>query len=163
MAKAYLLYGFAGAGKTTLAKRLEAETGAVRFSADAWIAELYGLAPQDMARAEARVKGLIWSYSERLLVLGLDVVLDFGFWSRAERDEARRQVHASGAEPQLVAVTAPFSEMKRRVQARNATLSPETSGRGLDYLWLDDEALELFLTRFEALGSDEEHTVMVSG
>ncbi len=36
-ATAHLLHGFTGAGKTTFARQLEAETGAVRFCQDEWV------------------------------------------------------------------------------------------------------------------------------
>ncbi len=162
MATAYLMYGFAGAGKTTVARRLERETRAVRFSSDAWIAHLYGLAPQNMGEVEVAVKELTWEVAAELLERDISVILDFGFWSRAERDEARRRVREAGGMCELVFVDAPFSKMKRRVAQRNASLSPDTPGRGLDYLYIDDEALEAFKSRFEPLGSDEKHVVTTS-
>ena len=42
MATAHLIFGRLGVGKTTLAKRLEDEHDAVRFSHDAWMARLIG-------------------------------------------------------------------------------------------------------------------------
>ena len=44
MATAVLIYGYIGAGKTTLARRLERNRPAVRFSSDEWVAGLYGAA-----------------------------------------------------------------------------------------------------------------------
>ena len=41
MATAYLVVGFAGAGKTTLARKLAAEKGAVRFTPDDWMESLF--------------------------------------------------------------------------------------------------------------------------
>jgi hypothetical protein len=38
MSTAHLIHGFLGAWKTTFAKKLEAELGAVRFSQDEWMA-----------------------------------------------------------------------------------------------------------------------------
>src|SRR5688572_8578404 len=41
VATAHLIHGFVGAGKTTFAKRLAAETGAIRLSMDEWYLRLY--------------------------------------------------------------------------------------------------------------------------
>jgi predicted kinase len=41
----YLLCGFIGAGKSTFAKKLEAETGAVRVTKDEWSIRLIGNDP----------------------------------------------------------------------------------------------------------------------
>jgi hypothetical protein len=41
MATAHLIYGYIGSGKTTVAKRLEAELPAIRFTSDEWVAAMY--------------------------------------------------------------------------------------------------------------------------
>ena len=80
----HLLCGMAGAGKTTLAKRIEAETGAVRLSPDEWLLELMA-DPGDRAEMDRKrpsVEALQWQVAARLLDKGLDVVLENGFWQR---------------------------------------------------------------------------------
>ena len=42
MATLFLMCGLPGSGKTTLAKRIERERGALRLTHDEWIARLYG-------------------------------------------------------------------------------------------------------------------------
>jgi predicted kinase len=39
------VFGFLGSGKTTLAKRLELQHSAVRFTPDEWMARLFGEDP----------------------------------------------------------------------------------------------------------------------
>jgi predicted kinase len=99
MATAHLVFGFLGSGKTTLAKRLERQHSAVRFTPDEWMARLFGEDPpadtfQDRAASILDIMQPLWV---RCLSLGLDVVLDYGFWSRAERDRVRVVVGAIGA------------------------------------------------------------------
>src|SRR4028119_2022154 len=99
MATAHLLFGYLGSGKTTFAKRLEVEHGAVRFTPDEWMARLFGDDPPEESfteKAEAILELLepLWT---RCLSLGVDVVLDYGFWSRKERDEVRAGVARLGA------------------------------------------------------------------
>jgi predicted kinase len=78
---AFLLHGYLGVGKTTLARRLEAEHAAIRFTHDEWMRALYGNDPPEAFFAEyaGRVSGLIEATWTRCLELGLNVVLDFGF------------------------------------------------------------------------------------
>jgi predicted kinase len=41
-ATAFLIHGYLGAGKATLARRLEVEQAAIRFTHDEWMRSLYG-------------------------------------------------------------------------------------------------------------------------
>lgn len=98
-----LMVGLPGSGKTTLAKRLEAETGAVRFTPDEWHLFLFGddfHHPEEHALHDARhdrVEQLMWSLGKGLLQKGVSVILDFGFWAREEREEKYREAMALGA------------------------------------------------------------------
>src|ERR1700679_972667 len=91
MPVAHLIHGFLGAGKTTFAKWLEVELNAVRFSHDEWMARLYGDDPpaERFAAPSANVWDVMQGTWSLCLALGLDVVLDLGFWARDERDSVR--------------------------------------------------------------------------
>lgn len=150
----HMVYGFVGAGKTTFAKKLEQTLPAVRFTHDEWMNKLYGENPplEYFADYYARVHELIWLYVTRLLELKQDVILDSGFWSRSSRDEARAKAAALGASHKLYFLDAPQEVLKARVRKRNENLQGS--------LYIDDEAFELFKSRFEPLGEDEEHVVV---
>lgn len=150
MACAHLIYGFTGAGKTTFARRLEGEIPAVRFTPDEWMVALYGTDPpaDHFHESYERITELMWDLALRLLGLGLDVILDFGFWSRASRDDARARARAVGASYELYFLDCPEEVMRRRVLERTAQLPPGT-------LFIDEAAFELFKARFEPLGPDE--------
>ena len=45
MPTVHMIHGYLGAGKTTLARRLEREAPAIRFTHDEWMARLYGIDP----------------------------------------------------------------------------------------------------------------------
>lgn len=153
MATAHLVFGFLGAGKTTLAKRLERQHDAVRFTPDEWMARLFGEDPpadtfQDKAAAILDIMQPLWV---RCLSLGLDVVLDYGIWSRAERDHVRDVVTAIGATPLLWSVSCSDDEALKRISLRN-----EAAHRSLH---IAPATFELLKARFEPLEADEPHSV----
>jgi predicted kinase len=155
MATLHLLYGFTGAGKTTYAKQLEHEISAIRFTPDEWMIKLYGQNPpvEDFDDHLKRIIDLIWQLAAQIIHFGQDVILDFGFWSRASRDEAREKAQVMKAEVKLYYISTPEQLMKERVLQRSDVL-PESA------LMIDDYAFELFKSRFEKLAQDESHIVV---
>ena len=157
MATIHLLHGFTGAGKSTFAKKLESDIKAIRFSPDEWMVKLYGNNPPEEKFAEyfQRVEDLIWQVAEQVLELDQDVILDFGFWSRASRNEARQKAKALQVDTKLYFISAPEEVMKQRVLKRTEDL-PDGN------LVIDENAFELFKSRFEALEKDETHILISS-
>jgi predicted kinase len=117
-----LMVGLPGAGKTTLAKQLEFERAAVRFTPDEWFATL-GLDAYDEA-LRARIEELNWQLAARLLALGVDAILDFGVWAKDERDAYRAKAAAVGARTELHFLDVPKEELRRRLTQRNVALPP---------------------------------------
>lgn len=86
----FLTCGLQGAGKTTLARRLEADRPALRLTSDEWLHQLYPrLSPEELEPFRGTVESVQWEVAERALVLGCDVVVDWGLWSRKGRDQLR--------------------------------------------------------------------------
>ena len=124
-----LMCGLPGAGKTTVARRLAAELGAVRLCPDEWLTDL-GFDVFDES-ARDRVERRLWAHAEDLLAVQAVVILENGFWNRAERDEKRLRARALGAAIELRYLAAPSEELHRRVASRNhepgaAIISVET-------------------------------------
>jgi predicted kinase len=148
-----------GAGKTTFARRLEAELAprVLRFTHDEWMHRLYGANPpeQEFTHLYDRVDALINQYAQAALRAGCDVILDKGFWSRRARDSARRLAQSAGAEPRLYWIKTPLEVMRERVRQRTADLP-------VDSLWINAPAFDKLLERFEPLDNDEQHVLIES-
>ncbi|HWQ11755.1 MAG TPA: ATP-binding protein [Roseiflexaceae bacterium] len=128
MATLFLICGLPGAGKTTLARKLERAHAALRLSPDEWIAAILA-DPADIAerdRLRAPVESLQWEVARRALTLGVDVVLEWGFWSREERARYRAEAEALGARVELHYLAVGRDELWARLAKRNAELPPGT-------------------------------------
>ena len=71
---------------------------------------------------DKRIKRVLWKTAEGVLHAGADVILDFGFWRRAERDGVRALAKKIGAGTKLYVLQCPDEEARRRVLARSADL-----------------------------------------
>lgn len=148
----HLLHGLPGAGKTRYARTIERQLPAVRFTHDEWMVRLHGPNPAEaMFRTWAdQITGLIWIHAARVLAVDRDVILDFGFWTRASRDEARARASSLGIATTLHWVDCPVDLMLRRVLARNTSLLE-------DGLLIDEPAFRIFAAQHEPPGADEPH------
>ena len=114
----YLTVGLPGTGKTTAARALEVEHQALRLTKDEWVRALYG--PDNPPEAQAVIEGRLVEVGLRALELGVDVVIDFGLWSRDERSALRQAAFDRGATVELRYVELAREEQRRRLDRRQA-------------------------------------------
>ena len=126
MATLHLMVGLPCSGKTSLARKLEYERSVLRLTPDEWQLRLFGQdaqEPEHDAR-HALIEALLWEVAGRALVLGTNVILDFGFWAREEREDYRSRAKQLGASSEVHFLDVPADELLRRLARRNAQLSP---------------------------------------
>lgn len=114
----YAFCGLPGAGKTTTAKEIEKSTGTIRLNVNEWVAALDVDFFDDDFRHKIDVR--LYEHGLKLLKLGQSIILEDGFWSRAERDKHREVAHKLGAVIQMHYFDVPFDELWQRLEVRNA-------------------------------------------
>jgi len=112
----YLTCGLPGSGKTTLARRLAAERDALRFTKDELVLGLGGDLYDDDLRDLVEAKLIELAFE--LLAAGRSCILDFGLWSREERDTLRLRARAQGARVELHVLDVEPDELLRRIAER---------------------------------------------
>lgn len=153
MAKVTLICGMLCTGKTTLAGHICAQTGAVLLSCDALMLALF---PEDNLGAEyetyaARAKEYLLTRAEELLARDVDVVLDWGFWTRAERASTAARFSVAGIQTEWLFTDVSVQTWQQYIETRNQSIK---NGCTSDYL-IDEGLLCKAKARFEPLSDYE--------
>ena len=121
MATLHLMVGLPGSGKTTEAIELEHKYKALRLTPDEWQYFLFGhdIADPEHDERHTKVEELMWKIAVKVLKSGVDVILDFGFWTKSERDEFRRKAHSLGANSKIHYMDVPNDIIWERLSVRN--------------------------------------------
>ena len=128
IATLHLIVGLPCSGKTTLARKLEKKYSALRLTPDEWHIPLFGddMNDKDHDARHELVESLLWDLAAKVLVLGVDVILDFGFWGRSERDDFRSRAAKLGVDFKIHFLDVPEEMLLERLAARNAQLPQGT-------------------------------------
>jgi len=129
VANVHLVIGPVGAGKSTYARQLCEQLGALRFGLDDWMAQLYGPDPRPpdgvvewYIERRDRCIEQIWKLALSALALGTPVVLEIGLIRRDERIAFYTRVERAG-HPLSIHVLDATRELRReRVQRRNSEM-----------------------------------------
>lgn len=118
------MVGLPGAGKTTRARQLASEHGALRLTPDDWLLPLFGEVVPDGKRDVLEGR-MLWLALEALR-LGTNVVVDYGCWSQDERTAIRWLVEAEGASFRMEYLPVDAETQRARIAHRWATAAQET-------------------------------------
>jgi predicted kinase len=119
----YCVYGKIAAGKTTLARKLAAQHGAVLICEDEWLVRLEAEIESfdDFCRHARRLRAAIGPHVVELLRHGVSVVLDVPANTPQNRIWFRSLFETANAAHELHVIEAPDDLCKARLRARNET------------------------------------------
>ncbi len=144
----YLIVGLPGAGKTTRAKELEVSESGLRLTPDDWQLAIFRgdsstqWRSKERADQRDRIEGKLVEVGMRAAQLGLNVVLDFGFWGKDERSALRWIADSLGVRAQVVFLPVDYEEQRRRVTGRYET--------DTDQFEMSDTELKQWQVQFDA-------------
>ena len=118
-----MLCGLPGSGKTTLAKKLENERQAIRLCPDEWVIALIpdrNIPESDRLRTP--IEKLLFETAQKLAQLGVNVILENGFWTKSERDSYRDNARKLGIKVELHFLDVHFDKLWTRLNERNKNL-----------------------------------------
>lgn len=152
MAKAILICGRICCGKTTYAHRLRMQRKAVVLSCDEVMLSL--LDEQLGDRHElyaARTETYLKRKSLEIIETGIDVILDWGPWTKAGRDRLRAFYAEHGVACELHGIRVDDAEWRARISGRNAQIDDGVC----QAYHVDDGLAQKFLSRYEEPTADE--------
>lgn len=142
----FLTVGLPATGKTTYARQVEVEHNALRLTKDEWMKALYGV--DNPEPASDVIEGRLITIGLRALALGINVVIDFGLWSRDERSALRHTAAALGADVVMRYFELDPATQRERIDRRWAASPDET--------WpISDEELNTWASVIQAPSSAE--------
>lgn len=149
MATIYLIVGFMGFGKTTLAKRLEKQLPAIRLTSDEFMRKLFSrnLPDSEFRIAWRKIDDLIWDLTAQIIHAGTDVVLDYGFWSKDSRREAFEKAMKITENIVFYQVGCDIQTAKQRVLKRTENNQNE--------LFINEDCFNKFLQQYQPIEEDE--------
>jgi predicted kinase len=135
----HLICGLPGSGKTVLSNAIAASTGALRFTPDEWIKDIWGdKAESDGNQYRDQIEQLQWKIARHAIRQSIDVIIEWGTWGNSEREKLRDDAKALGARVKLYYLNVPRELLKQRILNRNRHPGPS------DFL-VPEPAIETFL------------------
>ncbi|MBQ9151747.1 MAG: ATP-binding protein [Clostridia bacterium] len=150
--KIILLCGKLCAGKTTYARRLAPELGAVILSVDEIMLSLFGQhLGDDHDRVAALTRDYLYRKSLEILDSGIPVILDWGFWTRDDRMATRAFYESRGLSCELHYIDVSRDGWEANIAARNALVEADPTAA----YYVDENLLRKLEGRFQPPDEDE--------
>ncbi len=152
MATVYLVCGKLCCGKSTYARQLKDAHKAVILSADEIMLAVFGLyAGEKHDEYAANVRTYLFEKSLELIQTGVNVVLDWGFWTKAARCEAKMFYWSRNIDCELHYLNISDEVWQARIAQRNQSV---LAGKTTAYI-VDSALAAKFEARFELPAKDE--------
>ena len=152
MAKAFLICGKICCGKSVYAERLRLAHKAVVLSVDEIMLSLFGLyAGEKHDEYTERLQNYLFLKSAEIVETGMSVILDWGFWTREKRKQAREFYWSRHIDCEVHYLDISDNVWRERIVRRNRLVS---SGEVSAY-YLDENLLTKFHSLFEVPEKDE--------
>ncbi len=146
MAKVYMTCGKICSGRSTCSKKFREEYKAVILSVDEITLALFG---KDVGEKHdlyvERAENYLFEKSVEIIESGINVILDWGFWTKRERDFAKEYYASKNIECEFHYIDISDEEWARRLAKRNAAI---TSGE-LEAYFVDEGLTQKFKDMFE--------------
>ena len=152
MAKVFLICGKICCGKTTYAEKLCAENNAVLLSIDEITLALFGQHCGDKHDVYVEItEKYLLNKSLELIQKDINIVLDWGFWTKAERKSVKEFYKSRDIECELHYIEISEETWQYRLNKRNdAVLAKEISA-----YYVDENLAAKFASIFEIPDEDE--------
>ena len=143
----HLLCGRICSGKSTFAKQLHEETNGIILSCDDLMLTLFN---QHLGETHdillIRCKQYLYSLAVQIAKSNIDVILDFGFWKKSEREEVKMFFNSLDIPTKLHYINPPKDKISQYIEQKNS--------QELGYI-VDDNLLQKCNTQFEPPSIDE--------
>ncbi|WP_432468159.1 AAA family ATPase [Agarivorans sp. Z349TD_8] len=153
--RVYLLCGKVASGKTTYARKQVQQGRAILLSLDELHLSIFGSEPtrEQIDDSYDSCCAYQQNLALKLLNLGIDVYIDWGFWSRAARVQAKRFFEAQGMVVSMIYFSLTDEERLARNRLRNAGSDPHS-------FKIEEKDVSLFDSYFET-PSPEEYDLVI--
>ncbi len=152
MAKVFLICGKLCSGKSTYAKQLQATHRAVILSVDEIMLAVFGLyAGEKHDEYAAGVRRYLFEKSLEVTRAGANVILDWGFWTKEGRNEAKAFYRSRNIECDLHYLDISDEVWRARINQRNQAVA---AGETTAYI-VDSALAAKFEAIFEPPGKEE--------
>lgn len=153
MSKIIAICGKICCGKSYYAKQIKEQENAVILSTDEATYDLIGNEQGELYDAFAeRVNKYLIKKAAEIVKADCNVVLDWGFWTKAERRETTKYFNQFGIDVEWHYVDIEQSRWKQLIEERNNKIK---NGNGGSDFYVDEGLMEKLLSKFEEPTRDE--------
>jgi len=153
MPKIILLCGKICSGKSRYAASIKTDTSVI-LSCDELMLQLFDecLGEEHHKQILGKCQKYLYDLAEQIAGAGADVILDFGFWSKEQRQEIRDRFRDKGFDTELHYIKVDRQVWLQQIDDRNNAARSGAPGR---IYFVDDNMKRLFDAAFEEPSAEE--------